>query len=82
MSALAQGVRPGDLVFVIGNGTWTPAIVGDFGKSVNGWGEAALATAWGLGVPTTDEPYPVGPVIPQYYGPVPIVIVIPTGNGD
>ena len=80
MSALQQGVKAGDVAFAIGNGTWVRSFVGDFGGSDNGWGEVSLATAWSMGVPTVDMPYPVGPVIPQSYGPVPItIIVIPTG---
>jgi hypothetical protein len=77
--ALSQGVMLGDLAFVIGNATWTPAIVGDVGSSANGWGEVSLRTAWNLGVPTIDAPGGRGPVIPQSFGPVPVtIIVIPT----
>jgi hypothetical protein len=76
MSALNQGVRPGDVAFVMGNGTWTGAFVGDFGKTKNGWGEVSLATAWGLWVPTIDRPWPTGPVIPDSVGAVPVTIIV------
>jgi hypothetical protein len=77
--ALSQGVMVGDLAFVIGNGTWTPAIVGDVDTLNRGWGEVSLRTAWNLGVPTIDAPGGVGPVIPNSFGPVhTTVIVIPT----
>jgi RHS repeat-associated protein len=78
--ALSQGVRLGDTAFVIGNATWTTAIVGDVGSSDRGWGEVSLATAWSLGVPTVDRPYPIGPVIPESFGLVPVtIIVMPSG---
>ena len=77
--ALSQGVIGGDLAFVIGNGWWTPAIVGDFGSSNRGWGELSLGTAWNLGVPTVGAGWPIGPVIPDSFGPVQgTIIVIPT----
>jgi RHS repeat-associated protein len=80
MSALQQGVQPGDVVFVIANGTWARSFVGDFGDSDNGWGEVSLAQAWSMGVPTVDAPWPKGPVIPNSYGPVPTTfMVIPSG---
>jgi RHS repeat-associated protein len=74
--ALSQGVLPGDLAFVVGNGTWAPGIVGDIGSSDRGWGEVSLRMAWNLGVPTVDAGWPTGPVIPQSFGPVPVTIIV------